>query len=57
MGLEGSDEAVLTVGDLLEGTARCVDIGSVLGDGAVVEPAEGAGCALSRPPSPRAASG
>ena len=57
MGLEGSDEAVLTVGDLLEGTARCVDLGSVLGDSAVVEPAEEAGGALSRPPSPRAAGG
>ena len=57
MGLERSDEAVLTVGDLLEGTARCVDLGSVLGGGAVVEPAEEAGGALSRPSSPRAAGG
>ena len=55
LGLEGSDEAVLTVGDLLEGMARCVDLVTVLGDNAVVELAEEAGGALSRPPSPRAA--
>jgi hypothetical protein len=35
----------------------CVDLGSVLGDGAVVELAEEAGGALSRPPTPRAAGG
>ncbi len=57
MGLEGSDEAVLTDGDLLEGTARCVDLDSVLGDSAVVDPAEEAGGVLSRPPSPRAVGG